>query len=152
MMQLPVEKDIVVKRIEGIEAEIVALRKLAAHPIGEFSSGDDWRLAQFHLHRALEGVFNISSHLLSRIPGAQATQYREIAMKMGEYGLVPKAFAETTLVSMAKYRNRLVHFYAEVAAEELYKILQDDLRDFETFLSSIKQVFVEPQKFGLTVS
>jgi uncharacterized protein YutE (UPF0331/DUF86 family) len=32
--------------------------------------------------RALEGVLNISAHILSRIPGGQATQYAEIARMM----------------------------------------------------------------------
>lgn len=55
MTDLALEKDIIVKRIEGIEAELSELKKLA----------------QFHLHRTLEGVFNISSHILSRIPEAR---------------------------------------------------------------------------------
>ena len=149
MNELPVEKDIVVRRLEGIEGEIFELQRLAKEDFKKFSSGDGWKLAQFHLHRALEGVFNISSHVLSRIPGAQATQYREIALKMGEYGIVPQEFAQTKVVEMAKYRNRLVHFYAQVSPEELYKIINHDLGDFDLFLSSIKDLLIHPEKLGL---
>ena len=151
MTGLIIEKDIVVKRIEGIESELSELKKLAQIPIDVFSSGDGWKLAQFHLHRALEGVFNISSHILSRIPGGQATQYREMALKMGEYKIVSKEFAETKLVSMAKYRNRLVHFYAEIEPQELHGILQNDLDDFEAFLSSVKSILTNPEQFCLRV-
>lgn len=101
--------------------------------MSEFSSGAGWKLAQFHLHRALEGVFNISTHILSRLPGGVATQYKEIAKQMGKHHLVPQDFAETKLIEMAKYRNRLVHFYAQVSPEELHKLLQTDLGDFDTF-------------------
>ncbi len=152
MTGLVIEKDVVIKRVEGIELELSELRKLAQISFDEFSAGDGWKLAQFHLHRALEGVFNISSHILSRIPGGQAAQYREMALKMGEYKIVPKEFAETKLVSMAKYRNRLVHFYAEIEPRELHGILQNDLDDFEAFLSSIKNVLTNPEKFGLRVA
>lgn len=32
---------------------------------------------------------------------------------------------------MAGYRNRMVHFYDEVTPEELYQIVQDDIKDIE---------------------
>lgn len=151
MNKLALERDTIIKRIEGIEAEIAELITLGNQTLAEFSSGTGWKLAQFHLHRALEGVFNISSHILSRIPGGQATQYKEMAIKMGEFGIVPKEFAHIRLTEMAKYRNRLVHFYAEVGSEELYQIIHQDLTDFDTFLSAVKQILQNPQKFGLTL-
>lgn len=151
MNQLAVEKDIVIKRLEGIEAELSELAELSRLPIQEFSSGDGYKLAHYHLHRALEGVFNIGSHILSRLPGGQATQYSEIAQKLGEFGIVGKEFAKEKLISMAKYRNRLVHFYAQITPDELYQILQKDLPDFEVFLSSIKRVLAEPKRYKLKI-
>lgn len=53
---------------------------------------------------------------------------------------------------MAKYRNRLVHFYAEIAAEEIYRILQNDLGDFDIFLSAVRDLLAHPERFGLEVS
>lgn len=151
MNQLKLERDIIIKRVEGIEGELSELRKLSQNNFEEFCNGDGWKLTQFHLHRALEGVFNISTHILSRIPGASATQYKEIAQKLGENKIVSLNFANEKLVKMAKYRNRLVHFYAEVTPVELYKIIQDDLHDFDMFLASIKTVLEKPQEFGLEV-
>lgn len=150
-MPYSIEQDIIVKRLNGIEQEMSELRQLAAVPFETFASGVHFKLAQYHLHRALEGVFNISTHLLSRIPGGQATQYKEIALKLGEFGIVKKEFAKEKLVRMAGYRNRLVHFYAEVTPEELYGIVKNDLGDFGVFLASVKDVLEHPQKFGLTV-
>ena len=93
MNKLSLEKDIITIRIEGIEAEITELMKLGKENCTEFESGPGWKLAQFHLHRALEGVFHISAHILSKIPGGQATQYKEMAIKMGEFCIVPKEFS-----------------------------------------------------------
>lgn len=148
-MNPPIERDTILKRTNDIQNELSELKKLAILSFEEFSSGDGHKLAEYHLHRALEGVFNISAHILSRIPGAQATQYAEIAAKLGEFGIIDKDFAENTLVKMAKYRNRLVHFYAEIKNDELYDIAKNRLGDFDIFLSAVKKVLEHPEKFGL---
>ena len=146
-----IEKDVVLKRINGIQQEIAELEKLGKLSLEEFRGGDGFKLAEYHLHHALEGVFNIASHILSRIPGGQATQYQEIARKMGAYHIVDNMFADTRLVEMAKYRNRIVHFYAEITPEELYGVLQNDLGDFDVFLHGVKKLLEHPEQFGLGV-
>jgi len=151
MKNLPIEKDTVLKRVGGIQEEIAELSHLAKLPQKEFETGDGHKLAEYHLHRALEGVFNISSHILSRIPGGEATQYGEIAKKLGELGIIDSAFAEEKLLPMAKYRNRLVHFYAEITSPELYEILQHNLGDFDVFLIAIKNVLENPTKYNILI-
>jgi len=47
------------------------------------------------------------------------------------------------LMEMAGYRNRIVHFYHEITNEELYAILQNDLKDIEQFVSEIGK-FIKP--------
>lgn len=150
MNQLPLEKDVILKRMDGITGEIAALKRLGQKDIDTFKNSESWQLAQYHLHRALEGVFHIGTHILSRIPGAQATQYKEIAKKLGEYKIVPQEFADTKLVEMAKYRNRLVHFYAQITPEELYGVLKKDLGDFEVFLRAVGKLLKHPETIGLT--
>lgn len=56
MTKLTLEKDVIIKRVEGIEEEVVEMQKLAAIPFPEFSTGNVFKLAQYHLHRALEGT------------------------------------------------------------------------------------------------
>jgi uncharacterized protein YutE (UPF0331/DUF86 family) len=152
MTKIHLESDIILKRISGIQSELADLQQLKTQTLSEFSSGTGHQLAELHLHHCLEGVFNISSHLISRLPGGVATQYKEIAAKMGELGLVPADFAQTKLVEMAKYRNRLVHFYAEITPPELYQILQNDLSDFDAFLGFIKQILENPSQFGFIIN
>lgn len=146
-----IERDVVMVRINGIEGELAELGNLAKEPFDSFAHGVGYKLASYHLHRALEGVFHIAAHILSRVPGGQVTQYKEIARKLGEIGVVPKEFADGRLVTMAKYRNRLVHFYAQITPDELYGILQRDLGDFTLFLTGVKNLLEHPELFGLTV-
>lgn len=149
MTKLFLDRDIILKRINGIQGEIKELEKLAQLSFEEFEKGVGFKLAQFHLHRALEGVFHISAHILSRIPGAQASEYKEMARKIGEYHIVDKHFADTALQEMAGYRNRIVHFYADITPEEIYKIINDKLVDFDVFLRGVKGVLENPKKFGI---
>ncbi|OGY84316.1 MAG: hypothetical protein A3F54_03960 [Candidatus Kerfeldbacteria bacterium RIFCSPHIGHO2_12_FULL_48_17] len=146
------EKDITIRRISGIQKDIAELKKISQNPFEKFRSSDvAFKLTQFHLHRALEGIFHIAAHILSRIPGAHAVTYKEMAAQLGEFGILDKNFIEKNLVPMAKYRNRLVHFYAEITESEMYDILQKHLGDFDIFLSAIKKVMQEPKKFGLSI-
>lgn len=145
-----IERDVVMVRVNGIEGELAELGNLAKEPFETFTGGSGYKLAQYHLHRALEGVFHIAGHILARVPGGQVTQYSEMARKLGEIGIVPKEFADKKLVTMAKYRNRLVHFYAQITSEELYGILQKDLVDFTIFLTGVKKLLEHPEEFGLT--
>jgi uncharacterized protein YutE (UPF0331/DUF86 family) len=145
----PLERDTLIKRINGIQAELAELQELGTQSPEEFSSGYGHKLAEYHLHRTLEGVFHIAMHILSRIPGAHATEYAEAARKLGESGIIDKDFANITLVKMAKYRNRIVHFYAEITAQEYYDIIKNNLDDFDAFLSAVKKVLEHPERFGL---
>jgi len=120
-------------------------------PFDEFQEETNVVLAQFYLRQALEGVFHIGSHLLSRLPGNRSTEYKEIALRLGDARIVDKKYAQTSLKSMAGYRNRLTHFYADVTAEEVYSILRNNLHDIEIFLQAVKNVLEHPEKFGLEI-
>lgn len=151
MKHLPIQRAAIEPRIDGIQKELVLLKEFVKEPFNKFGRAVIFDRAQLHLRFALEGVFNIGSHILARIPGGRFTEYKEIARKLGATGVVTKDFAEGKLVLMAGYRNRLTHFYTEIGPAELYKILQTDLDDIEYFLRAIKKVMEHPEKFGLRI-
>lgn len=141
----------IIPRIDGIQKDIKRLKQLGALPIEEFAKEENFVRAQFYLRQALEGVFHIGLHILARIPGGRATEYKEVAFKLGEAEVVEKDFAKNQLKSMAGYRNRLTHFYAEVSPEEIYKIIHENLGDFDAYLKAIKKLLENPGKFNLAV-
>lgn len=153
MKKLPLKLQSIIPRLDGIAKDIKKLRELGSLLEDEFCDErkDYFDIAKLRLREALEGVFNIGAHILSRLEGGRATEYKDIAKKLGEFGIAEKAFAEGPLIRMAGYRNRLTHFYAEITPKELYAILQNDLDDFETFSKAIKNVVENPEKFGLEI-
>ncbi|MDI3502246.1 MAG: hypothetical protein PWR13_1049 [Archaeoglobi archaeon] len=64
-----------------------------------------------------------------RVPEDYADTFRV----MREAGFFDDEFADR-LMQMARFRNRLVHFYWKVDDEIVYEILQTDVRDLEEFL------------------
>ena len=144
----PLEREAIFPRIDGIGKNVKKLQELAKLPLEKFT-GDSFDLAQHHLRLALEGGFHIASHVLSRLPGGRAVEYKEIARKMGELQILSPEFVQRALVPMAGMRNILVHFYADIDTRKLYDLLQNHLVDIDEFLHQIKSVLADPQKFGL---
>lgn len=150
MTDFILNKETILKRINGIQEEINQMKKSGDADFSEYEKSDRYKIAEYHLHRALEGVFNIGAHILSRIPGGKADEYKQVAQNLGKFNIVPKDFADNNLAKMAKYRNRLVHLYAQVTARETYDIIKNNLGDFDVFLSAIKKVLEKPEDFNLS--
>lgn len=152
MKQLPLKREAIIPRIDGISRNVEKLRTLGKLPLSEFEKkGDTYDLVQHHLRLALEGIFHIGAHILSRLPGARVTSYKEIALRLGEKGIIEQTFAKKTLVQMAGYRTRLTHFYHDITPKEIYEIITKHLDDIEVFLQAVKEILSQPEEFGLTI-
>lgn len=68
-------------------------------------------------------------------------EYAEIGRQLGEVGVLD--VSETSrLVLMARYRNRMVHFYNEMMDAELFTVLSTKLRDIEGVVAGITRWMV----------
>lgn len=115
------------------------LGKMARIPRSEFLADErNPAASESYLRRSIEAVFDIGRHILSKSFSSKSLEYKEVALEMGEKGIVSKSYAKT-LLKIAGYRNRLVHFYKEITADELYEILQNDLGDIERFSQEIEK-------------
>lgn len=138
----------ILPRVNGIQSDVEKLRTLGELSLQEFSLEDNFVKAQFYLRRALEGVFHIGTHVLSRVPGGRVTEYKAIALKLGEVGIVPRDYAENQLKAMAGYRNRLTHFYADITPAEIREIIHHHTADIDVFLRAVKELLADPARFN----
>ena len=133
-------------RIDAIRTALAHLQELSALPQEEFLR--DYKnpaSAETFLRHCLEATFDIGRHILAKTGKVRLThEYKDIALGLGKSGVLSQALIDK-LVEMAGYRNRIVHFYHEITDEELYQILQTDLKDFKHFLEEIGQ-FLEKQQ------
>ena len=152
-MTLKLEREAIMPRLSGIKKNLAKLRGLGTLSLEKFSDpqGDSFDLAQHHLRLALEGVFHIGSHILSRLPGGRGVEYKEIATKLGELGVVDREFAKNKLVPMAGMRTLLVHHYADVDPARVYAVIKTHLDDIEMFLNAVAELIENPGRLGLEV-
>lgn len=139
MKNLPLKRENINEKLEIIEKSLSRLSELKNLSPGRFMLDDNFAIAEHYLRYALEATFDICAHILSRIPGVKADEYRKMAIEMGRQKIVSIDFAMGNFAEMAKYRNRLTHFYFEVTPEEMYNVIQNDLGDFEIFIKHIKK-------------
>jgi len=90
-----------------------------------------------YLRRALEALLDLARHLLAKGFGRAVPEYAALADALEEEGILTKERAER-LRLMARYRNRMVHFYDDVSTEELYGILTQHLADVPETLEALR--------------
>lgn len=131
-------------RIDAIRTALSRLKDL--NKLSEKNFLEDYKnpaSAETFLRHCLEGIFDIGRHLLAKSGKFRLThEYKDIARGLSEIGVISKPLTQK-LMEMAGYRNRIVHFYHEITDEELYQILQNDLKDIESFLEEIGRFLKE---------
>ena len=120
-------------KLEDLKKYVQFLRSYQSHRKEELRENYTLRGAvERYLQLALECTLDIGEMIISNEGFRKPERYREVIEILGEEGILPKEFAERFAPSMG-FRNILVHRYAEVDLAELYRHLQDDLEDFNTF-------------------
>ncbi len=101
--------------------------------------------AKYNLLVAIESAIDLCNHIISRRHYRTPEDYADTFKVMGEAGAFPEEF-QKKMVEMAKFRNRLVHLYWSVDKKEIYKILQNNLSDFDQFLQYLGKFIGEEIK------
>jgi uncharacterized protein YutE (UPF0331/DUF86 family) len=146
----PLNREVLHTRISYIEDSLRSLERFKGITYNEFHANqDNFRIAFYDLHRALEAIMDIGTHILSRIPGARPTSYKDIPRLLEKNKIIPNDYATNALSKMAGYRNRMVHFYGEITEREIYDIIQEELEDFYTFIKYINDILKNSDNFSL---
>lgn len=133
-----ISKKVVADRLFLVEKMVREIRSLPLMIFEDFKKDrrNLWA-AESCLRRSLEALLDIGRHILAKGFGIGVSEYKEIAQKLGEFGVFSSS--EVNLLKiLAGYRNRLVHFYHEIGEEEIFNICRNQLEDLE----KIKQAFI----------
>ena len=134
-----ISKRVVVDRMALLEEVLQDIRCL---PLAErelfFTDRRNLWSGESCLRRALEALLDIGRHILAKGFAVAVSEYKEVADKLQEYGVLSKDEGKL-LRLLAGYRNRLVHFYHEVSADELYQVCSEQLPDLERIVSAYRQ-------------
>jgi len=118
------------------------LREIRSLPLGDqtlfFADRRNLWSAESCLRRSLEALFDVGRHILAKGYGSGVSEYKEIALRLQEKAALTETEAELFTV-LAGYRNRLVHFYHEVSAQELFEICSNQLGDLELIQNAYRR-------------
>jgi uncharacterized protein YutE (UPF0331/DUF86 family) len=132
-----VNRDKIRQKLSTIEANLHKLQFLRSLSSSDFLG--DFRNVESTKHLlqvSIENMSDICDHIIAKnrlgTPASQAESFRIMA----ENGFLDSANLNKYLV-MSKFRNKVVHLYFEIRDAEIYTILQNDLEDFNTFITEI---------------
>jgi len=132
------DREIVEERIARIRRYVADLRAFAVISADDFRQNRERQYAVLHaLQLAIEASIEIGTHVCSAdalgVPGSYAETFELL-----ERGAVLPPPLAADLRAMARFRNRIVHFYWEVDLDEVHTILQDRLDDFDRYARAIE--------------
>lgn len=134
-----IDKGLIIDRLSRIRENLRNLRELGAYSKDEFlSDRRNFHSSARQLQISIEACLDVGHHIISRKALRRPKDYKDIFLILGEEKIIPSDFIES-LVKMAKYRNRLVHLYWEVSAEEIFDILRDHLKDLDSYIKHITE-------------
>jgi uncharacterized protein YutE (UPF0331/DUF86 family) len=130
------DPEIVLRLLDRLADELRNLRRLASYS-DELLQADPERLmgTKFRFVVALETCIDIAEHILSA-HGLTAETFADTFAVLGQIGVLD-ASAVPTLQAMARFRNLLVHGYAQTDDQRVIVILRTCLDDLDGFKRQI---------------
>lgn len=94
------------------------------------------------LQVSIEAMIDVANHIVARLRLGTPKTYREAMDLLVEAGILP-AEQQETFRQMVRFRNRAVHLYDTIAPDEVYRILDRHLGDFDVFIAAIVRRFFQ---------
>jgi len=134
---MDIEQDRLESKIRFIKENLKKLRSFQEISEEEFVADHrNYDAAKYNLQVSIEALIDISNHIISRenlgVPDTNADSFKILA----ENGIISKDKL-TTFTAMARFRNKVVHLYDEIDNAEIYRIIVENLDDFDYFINQI---------------
>lgn len=87
-------------------------------------------------------LLDICTHIIAREGWGLPKTYVESIEMAVYHGLIPNDFLDIYR-AMARFRNRVVHIYDDIEAEEIHKIIKNHLDDFRPFMENVIKKYLK---------
>lgn len=98
--------------------------------------------AKYRLVVAAEAAISICTHLAVRVAQQAPSSYSQCFDVLASAGILSTELAQR-MSSMARFRDLLVHGYADIDDGRVWETLQGDLQDLDAYLSEVSQALGE---------
>ena len=103
--------------------------------------GEQYRI-EFPLQQAIQRGIDIAAHVLADRPGRRPDTLAGLFTALADRKVISDDLA-VRLAAMARFRNLLVHQYAEVVPSRVWSIVEEDLDDLREFLAVVAGILDE---------
>lgn len=86
-------------------------------------------------------MISIGNHIIARLGLRNLKDFADIFNILEDANIINAESAKIYL-TMARFRNRIVHIYWDVDLDEVYKIMEHNLIDFERYIKDITERFL----------
>lgn len=131
------DQERITNRIAVITENLRELRKIRDSSLEDFLS-DKQKIAaaKYFLQTSIEAMVDIGNHIIARLRfGVPENNLHTFELLVQNKVLDRDKLS--TYRQMVRFRNLVVHLYHIVDDERVYQILQENLDDFEDFISKI---------------
>lgn len=134
---MDISEEKIILRLKKLKEYYRILQKLQKLSLKDFKNDPVLKGAlERYLQLSAEAAIDIGEIIISAKSWENPLFYSDVFMILGEKKVIPKKLAES-FVSIAKFRNILVHDYTTIDLEKMYHYLQKDLDDFKKFITAI---------------
>jgi uncharacterized protein YutE (UPF0331/DUF86 family) len=135
--------EVIRQRLQLLESYVQHLQGYQERTRDEVRSDISLTWAIEHgLQLSIQCVIDVCHYLVADLAlGVPATSQEAIEL-LRDAGVFPATFADT-LMQMARFRNLLVHVYAQIDIERVYDHLQNHLDDFRQFAQHVLQFLAQ---------
>lgn len=123
--------------LERADADLRCLHEMAQTPLGDVIDDlDRLDAVKYRFVTAIEGLIDAAHHVIASERLRAPTTYADAFAVLGEAGLLDGALAATAQ-EIARFRNLLVHGYAEVDDERVVTLLMTRLDDLDALRKAL---------------
>jgi len=134
-----VRREVLLRRLQKLDEYLQILRQLQRYSQDEFLSNPErYGSAERFLQLAIETLTDIGNHVIADLNLGIVEWYSDVPRLFLESSYIDESQRETW-TRMIGFRNILVHDYLDVDREVVFKVLHENLEDFE----ALKQVFIQ---------
>lgn len=137
-----IDKKKVLDKLQIIQETLLKLVTLSRLSEEEFLLDfRNYDSTKYNFIKVIEAIIDISNHIIARKGLGVPRTFSDAFEILNKAGLISKEESEI-YKRMARFRNRLVHFYHEVDENEVYIILKNNLEDIRSFVNFVEKILI----------
>lgn len=136
-----IDKDMIEAKFDIIETNLKFLQEFKDKTAKELEENyRDLQAVKYSLLEITEACIDIANHIIAAKGLERVEEYSKMFTVLTKNNIISEELSEE-LAKMAKFRNVLIHRYAEIKTEYLIEIIKFHLVDIIKFMKEIKKLF-----------